>query len=70
MAMSNEGYVSASSLGYTQKGDQFPAAKGSDYTMDRRLYIDHQSAYIGRDLQNESSRRYTDSLPISHLSKV
>ncbi|XP_039136315.1 protein SHORT ROOT IN SALT MEDIUM 1 isoform X1 [Dioscorea cayenensis subsp. rotundata] len=69
LAMSNEGYVSASSLGYTQKGDQFPAAKGSDYTMDRRLYIDHQGAYIGRDLQNDSSRRYTDSLPISHLSK-
>ncbi|KAF9623704.1 hypothetical protein IFM89_003849 [Coptis chinensis] len=31
-------------------------------SLERRNYADHQSAYIGRDLQSEPSRRYTDSV--------
>ncbi|KAJ0978611.1 hypothetical protein J5N97_014085 [Dioscorea zingiberensis] len=70
LGINNDSYVPTSSLGYTQKGDQYPSVKGSDYSsMDRRSYIDHQGAYIGRDLQNDPSRRFSDTLSNSHLTK-
>ncbi|KAJ0970512.1 hypothetical protein J5N97_023389 [Dioscorea zingiberensis] len=70
LGINNDSYVPTSNLGYTQKGDQYQSVKGSDYSsMDMRSYIDHQRAYIGRDLQNDRSRRFSDTLSNSHLTK-
>ncbi|KAK1314638.1 hypothetical protein QJS10_CPA06g00457 [Acorus calamus] len=61
LGSNNEDFLSSSNLGYGYKGDQYPPGKGSDYaSVDRRLYGEHQSSLFGRDLQNESARRYTD----------
>ncbi|KAK1267333.1 hypothetical protein QJS04_geneDACA000563 [Acorus gramineus] len=61
LGSNNEDFLSSSNLGYGYKGDQYAPGKGSDYaSVDRRLYGEHQSSLFGRDLQNESARRYTD----------
>lgn len=63
-------YVSSSSHGYGQKGDQLFADKISDYpSIDRRQYGERSSAYIGRE-QNEPTGRYVDSLGFGHQHQV
>ncbi|KAG0501712.1 hypothetical protein HPP92_001784 [Vanilla planifolia] len=62
----SEDYLLAANHGYAQKGDQFSGTKGSDYAVDRRPYADLQGPYAGRELQNDTTRRYTDSGSLSH----
>lgn len=60
---SSADYVSSSSHVYGQKGDQLYGEKVPDYPIiDRRQYGERQSSYMGRDLQNESTGRYAESV--------
>lgn len=71
LGMTSDDYLAASNRGYTQKGDQFSSVKNSDYaSMDRRHYSEHEGAYIGRELQGDSARRYGDALSLSHPHQV
>lgn len=65
-------YISSSTHGYGQKGDQFFSEKLSEYpSVERRQYGERQSAYVGgRELQSESSGRYADSVGFSHQHQV
>jgi hypothetical protein len=54
-------YLSPSSHGYGQKTDDLYSDKLSGYIpVDRRQYGEQSSSYLGRELQNEPTRRYAD----------
>ncbi|KAE8658870.1 ATP/GTP-binding family protein, putative isoform 2 [Hibiscus syriacus] len=56
-------YISSSSHGYNHKGDQMYADKIPDYpTVERRQFGERQGGYLGRDLPNEPTGRYSDSI--------
>ncbi|KAL8142335.1 hypothetical protein V2J09_015367 [Rumex salicifolius] len=60
-------YVPSTSLGYTLKTDRLLAEKIPDYaSIDRRQYADRQSAYMTRDLPNDGTGRYSDSVGYAH----
>ncbi|KAM6547391.1 hypothetical protein CsatB_019067 [Cannabis sativa] len=64
-------YVSSSTHGYAHKGGQLYGEKVPDYpVIDRRQYGERQSSYMGRDLQNESTGRYADSVSFAHQSEI
>ncbi|XP_043697580.1 protein SHORT ROOT IN SALT MEDIUM 1-like [Telopea speciosissima] len=67
MAESPGDYVPSSSHGYGLKGDQFSSGIISDYTSLDRSYGDRQNAYSGRELQSESSRRFSDTVGLGQL---
>ncbi|URD78443.1 cell division cycle and apoptosis regulator 1 [Musa troglodytarum] len=67
MGITTDDYVSATNRAYSQKGDQFSAIKNPDYALtDRRHYGEHQGAFVGRELQSDSARRYLDSVSLSN----
>jgi len=70
LGMNSDDYAAASSRGYTQKADPFSAVKGSDYSSMAQRHYGDQSAYLGRDLQNDPARRYADSVPMSQQHQV
>ncbi|XAR53200.1 hypothetical protein NMG60_11021653 [Bertholletia excelsa] len=60
-------YITSSNHGYGHKSDQLFGDKLSDYqSLDRRQYGERQSAFVGRDLQNEASVRHGDSIGFGH----
>ncbi|XP_062111555.1 protein SHORT ROOT IN SALT MEDIUM 1 [Humulus lupulus] len=64
-------YVSSTSHGYAHKGGQLYGEKVPDYpVIDRRQYGERQSSYMGRDLQNESTGRFSDSVSFAHQSEI
>ncbi|XP_042983456.1 protein SHORT ROOT IN SALT MEDIUM 1 isoform X1 [Carya illinoinensis] len=63
-------YVQSSGHGYGHKGDQLYADKIPDYPgPDRHQYGERHSAYIGKDLQSEQTRRYADSIGFSNQNQ-
>lgn len=63
-------YIPASSHAYGHKGEQLYGEKAPDYpSIDRRQY-GRQSAYMGRDLQSESTGRFADSVSFGPQHQV
>lgn len=55
-------YMSPSSHGYGQKGDDLYSDKLSGYVpVDRRQYGERSNTYLGRELPSETTARYADS---------
>lgn len=63
-------YIPSSDYGYGRKIDPFAKGKVSEYPLDRSHYVESQSTYIGRDLQTESARTYSDYSSLSHQYQV
>ncbi|KAL7001476.1 hypothetical protein U1Q18_002627 [Sarracenia purpurea var. burkii] len=64
-------YTLPSSHGYGQKSDPLFSEKISDYpSVDRHQYGERQSAYVGRDLQNISTGRFSDSIGFDNQHKA